>query len=141
MDRIIASLLLSVFFLTPIAPAALAPGPAAAPHCIRQPLASREPVASSMGCHEASGHPHHSMEAAAEAATAPDPRSHQFSPNGCCTSHDCCNATVRAQWAQAVAVGLDAGDDRAGHAVVVSATSAILSPRFDANSGRAPPSL
>lgn len=179
-QRIIAGLLLSVFFLTPLAPAVLAPVPAVGQHCIRQPLAdgssaglsSSSTRSSAMSCHEAAAgeESHHDMmemesaddpeadgvDAREPDAAAPDAakhsktqpgapshpaRDHQFQSNGCCTSHDCCNSTVRAQWARFVA----RVDYRVAELVqAVPATSPIsiaASLHFNPNFGRAPPVL
>ena len=63
MQRIIASLLLSVFILTPLAPAALAPTQPVAQHCVRQPSTKTDAAMSGMHCHEAATHTHRSMAA------------------------------------------------------------------------------
>jgi hypothetical protein len=140
MQRIIASLLLSVFFLTPLAPAALSPIQPVAQHCVRQPLAKTDAAPGGMRCHEAAAHAHHSM-ANMTAASDPVPTDHQFGANGCCPSHDCCNSTVRAQWAHFVPPASPASADLNRFAAISTLASATLSARFDSHSGRAPPAL
>jgi hypothetical protein len=140
MQRIIASLLLSVFFLTPLAPAALSPAQPVAQHCVRQPLAKADAAPSGMHCHEAAAHAHHSM-ANMTATSDPVSTDHQFRSNGCCTSHDCCNSTVRAQWAQFVPAAATVHSDLIQLATIPTLTFSVLRFRFDSHSGRAPPSL
>jgi len=143
MQRIIASLLLSVFFLTPLAPAALAPPKPVAQHCVRQPLAKTDAVPSGMHCHAAAAPAHHAMAGMGTqpAESAPVSTDHQFRANGCCTSHDCCNSTVRAQWAQFVPATTTVHSDLVQLATIPTLTFSVLRFRFDSHSGRAPPAL
>lgn len=140
MQRFVARLLLSVFFLTTIAPMALAAAQPTPQHCDRKPLAT-EPAPSGMHCHEAAAHAHHGM--AAEPAPVAPPRSNdlQFRSNNCCNNHDCCNSTVRAQWAQFVPAISAAAMDSLQLAASASPNSGRLSSLFDDHSGRAPPAL
>jgi hypothetical protein len=141
MQRTISWLLLSVFFLTPLAPAAVVTAQPVAQHCVRKPFAA-DAAQSGMQCHEAAAHVHHNMEAAKPAAIPASPRNdHQFGSNGCCTTHDCCNSTVRAQWAQFVPATSATAIELVQIATVGDAFSARLSPRFHLHSGRAPPSF
>jgi hypothetical protein len=138
-QRIVAGWLLLVLLLTPLAPAALAGVPALPQHCARQPLAANGPSAG-MHCHDTTGHSHHSMAGMPSAATLPPPGD-QFRSNGCCNNHDCCNSTVRAQWAQFVPARDFFPADLVQILPTANPVSALFSSRFDSNSGRAPPAL
>ena len=139
LQRIVASLLLSVLLLTPLAPAALATAQPIPQHCVRQPLV-RDAAPSGMHCHEAAAHSHHSMASGTE-STSTSRSGHQFRSNGCCTNHDCCNSTVRAQWAQFVPAVAFTAAELVQIASVAVPVSPRVAPRFDTNSGRAPPAL
>jgi len=137
LQRIIASLLLVVLSLSPLAPAALASVQPVPQHCARQPLIT--PAASSgMHCHDAA-HARHSMADASASTSAPVSDNHQFRSNGCCSSHDCCNSNVRAQWAQFVPAVIIVSTDLVQGATAANPVSPCLASRFDTNSGRAPP--
>jgi hypothetical protein len=139
-QRLIASLLLSVFFLTPLAPAGLAPPKPEGPHCVRPPLAAANVPSDGLHCHEAATHAHHSM-ASMPAASDPVSTDRQFRTSGCCTSHDCCNSTVRAQWANSVSAATLAPSDVIQVFTIPSLTATVLGSRFDSHSGRAPPAF
>jgi hypothetical protein len=139
MQRTIAWLLLSVFLLAPFAPAAVAMAQPVAQHCVRKPFPA-DAAPSGIQCHEAAGHAHHNMAATAPAASpASAPSDHQFGSNGCCTSHDCCNSTVRAQWAQFTPSVSVIAVEFVEITAAVDLFSPGLAPRYDSHSGRAPP--
>jgi len=139
-QRILASVLLSVFFWTPLAPALIAPPPVAAQHCDRKPLLRNQPMSAmpGMDCHQAAAHSHHAMAPAPATTPASD---REFRSNSCCTSHDCCNSTVRSQWAQLLPMIFVTAANLIQTASTAAPIASEPSPRFDSNSGRAPPAL
>ena len=143
-QRIIASVLLSVLFLTPLAPALVPQGLAVPSHCVRPPLSRASDSAGAPSSRMAGMHCHEGMQhaMAQSAPSADDSNSaspHQLQSNGCCNSHECCNSTVRSQWAHST--------DRAALGTsepihIFSAPPSVpgpQSPQFHLARGRAPP--
>jgi hypothetical protein len=145
-QRIIASVLLSVLLLTPLAPALVTQAETAAQHCVRPTLAHAASQqlhasglqSSGMQCHE--GMPHAMAESSQSSDDSKPKSDHQFGSNRCCTSHDCCNSTVRSQWAQSSPSVFTTVEPTQ----ILSALPIFSTPQslhFILSRGRAPPAL
>jgi hypothetical protein len=143
MQRIIAMLLFAVFLLGPSAPALAALQPLEPMACHRpvetgrapSPAASPEPTPSVMAhCHDMATPP----ARAAQTPPSPEPT---FSPNNCCTDHDCCRRHDRTQWAYLAPIPSLHPVAAATTRVALASAPAHTAVPSDDHSGRAPPTL